>query len=60
MRPMSPFGVYFEIGTVGVVEDDQFSTRGTVESVLKTPRGSIVQSRQSANLGKRLQARMWS
>jgi len=49
VRPMMPFGMSFEIGTIGIVEDDQFSTRGTVESVLKIPRGSIVQSRQSSN-----------
>jgi hypothetical protein len=38
-RPMLPFGAAFDIGRVGVIEDEQFSPRGTVESILGIPVG---------------------
>lgn len=46
--PAFPFGVAIEIGAVGVVEDDQFSRRGTVLSVLNTDIGETVTSPRSS------------
>jgi hypothetical protein len=43
-RAFLPLGAAFEIGMVGVVDDDQFSPRGTVESILGVSRGEFITS----------------
>jgi hypothetical protein len=40
-RPILPFGAAVRLGAVGVVEDDQFSPRGNVESILGGEVGEV-------------------
>lgn len=44
VRPVLPFGLPLTIGTVGVVEDGQFSYRGTVKSILGVEPGETTTS----------------
>ena len=40
-RPILPFGAAVRLGAIGVVEDDQFSPRGNVESILGGQVGEV-------------------
>lgn len=40
-RPILPFGAAVRLGAIGVVEDDQFSPRGNVESILGAALGEV-------------------
>ena len=40
VRPILPFGLGLEIGTVGTLEDDQFVIRGTSQSILRVSPGA--------------------
>jgi hypothetical protein len=51
-RPVVPFGAPIEIGLIGVIEDDKFVRRGTVDSILKSRVGDFDESKKDTTVQK--------